>query len=351
MIIVQGEGRFTECLYAREEAFENDVVSSHRRFFGPDTILIDAKKKIGSKSLGNTIPDGFLFDMSDPTNREFYLVEVELVKHDFYQHIFPQITKFFGFFRDSHRQKALIEWLFSTINADAELKEAFKKYLGKQEIFKFLTDAIDTSQNILLVIDGSKPELPEITDTYSDTWGKMVKVITIKKFQSGEDVLFTVDPEFEAIEYSPPDAPDDGGEITVKYSEEFHLEGVSENVKVLYARLKERVQGIAEGVVFNPQKYYISIRGSKNLAYVEVRKKKIRLVILLPEETIRERIQKHRIRSLSESVQGFYNNPCAAVDIDDVRDLDEIVGTIQVLVEQFPPKHSDGENGEDRRSK
>ncbi len=123
-------------------------------------------------------------------------------------------------------------------------------------------------------------------------------------------------------------------------SEEFHLEGVRDNVKEAYPLLKSRVAGLAAGIVFNPQKHYISIRGSKNLAYIQVRKKKLRLVIMLPEETIRERIQKHNVKSLSESVQRFYSNPCAAVDVDNQKDLDEVVDAIGVLVKEFPPSET-----------
>ncbi len=53
-------------------------------FFGENTIFIDAKKKIDSKNIDATIPDGFLFDLSYPENPEFYHVEIELAKHDFY---------------------------------------------------------------------------------------------------------------------------------------------------------------------------------------------------------------------------------------------------------------------------
>jgi predicted transport protein len=336
MIIVQNGKQFSECLYLSEEELEKEVVCSHQQFFGKDTIFINAKKKIGSQSLGNTIPDGFLFDMSDRNNREFYLVEVELAKHDFYSHIFPQVTKFFGFFRDKTRQKELIEWLFAAIEADSKLREAFRKYLGKQEVFKFLSDTIDASQNILLILDGVKPELPEITKTYTDTWGKMVKVITLRRFKVDTEALFVVDPEFATIEYQPP------VETGEAYTEEFHLKGVADNVKTIYATLKKRIQKLSSRITFNPQGYYISIRSSKNCAYIEMRKKKIRLVILLPESALRKRIRKHNIRSLSQSVQGFYNNPCAAVDIEDMKNLDEIVGAMKDVIKKFPPNNVEG---------
>lgn len=334
MIVFQNGRRFIEYRYEREDEFERDILDSHGHFFGKDTIYIDAKRKIGSQSLGKAIPDGFLFDMSDPDNRQFYLVEVELAGHDFYKHIFPQITKFFAFFKDTKRQRELVEKLFSTINGAPELRERFRSYLGTQETFKFLSDLVDSSQNILLVIDGDKPELPEITDTYSDTWGKMVKVLTIKKYMSEGDSVFTVHPEFDAIEYSVEGASPDEETEEVSYSEEFHLEGVGDNVKAIYRTIKERVREIDASFVLNPQKYYISIKGTKNLVFMLIRKKKISLVILLPEEEIRSKIKDHNVKTLSDSVQGFYNAPCAAVDVSNLDNIDEVVDLIRILMKQ-----------------
>jgi predicted transport protein len=335
MILFQNGKSFQEYKYKREDEFEKDIVDSYKLFFGQDSVYIDAKKKIGSEIIGKTIPDGFLFDMSDPENREFYLVEVELASHDFYRHIFPQITKFFAFYRNSKRQKELVEKLFSTINNDQKLKNEFKKYLGKQEIFKFLNDVIDSSQNILLIIDGDKRELPEIMDTYSDTWGKMVKILNVKKYIHRNDNIFTVDPEFETIEYAYQELPSEEEETpSVAYSEEFHLEGVTDNVKEIYANIKQEVLKIDNTYIFNPQKYYISIRKLRNIVFMQIRKKKIRLVIMLPEDEIRARISEHSVRALSDPVQTFYNGPCAAVDLHNLDNIDEVIDLIRTLIEQ-----------------
>lgn len=127
--------RINQYRYKSEEEFEKDIATFSKTLFGKSTIYIDAKKKIVSKTLGGTIPDGFFFDLSDIENPEFYLVEVELSSHSFFNHIFPQITKFFAFFKNTKKQKDLIGKLFSIINVDSILKNEFKKFLGEQEIF------------------------------------------------------------------------------------------------------------------------------------------------------------------------------------------------------------------------
>ena len=100
---------YSQFQFDKEADFEREVVLSSKQFFGTNSIYIDSKRKIETKSLGNSIPDGFLFDLSDKENPEFYIVEVELESHSFYNHIFPQITKFFGFYRNLKSQNDLVE--------------------------------------------------------------------------------------------------------------------------------------------------------------------------------------------------------------------------------------------------
>ncbi len=325
MILLDPKNTYTEDKFKLEEDFEKEIISLSHKFFGAESIFIDSKKRIGSESLGTAVPDGFLFDMSDPKSPEFYLVEFELVGHDFYNHIFPQITKFFAFFKNSKKQKELVEKLFSTINTEDNLKKQFKKYLGEQEIFKFLNDLIYTSQNILLIIDGEKSELPEIIDTYTDTWGKMVKVLKIKKFICNNNAIYSMSPEFEAIQYSTP-TESESQDITI--TEEFHLEDTEDLYKGIYKEIKSRILSKIPEAIFNPQKYYISIKAPKNIVYIKFRKKKIVIIVMLPEDEIKNRVKKNPVKSLSEGVQNFYNGPCARVELHSSENLDELIDLI-----------------------
>jgi hypothetical protein len=97
--------RFTEKEFSKEKDLEDLMFLNSKNLFGQHSIIIEAKKKIDHKTLGGTIPDAFLFDLNDPENAEFYLIEVELAKHSFYNHIFPQITKFFAFYKNPVSQK------------------------------------------------------------------------------------------------------------------------------------------------------------------------------------------------------------------------------------------------------
>lgn len=156
------------------------------------------------------------------------MVEVELAKHSFFGHIFPQITKFFAFFKNPSSHGKLIEKIYSIFENDDNLRNELKSKIGKKEIFKFLKDTIENSQNILLIIDDEKKELPEITETYTDTWGKIVKVALLKEYRkNGEqkNSIFSLSPDFENIENL--DIVSENKNIQEEksvYSEHFHLE-------------------------------------------------------------------------------------------------------------------------------
>lgn len=345
MILFQKGKKYTEYVFRDEEDLENEILSNAQLFFGKDAIYINTKKKLETDFLGGVIPDGFLFDMSEKDSPEFYLVEIELAGHDFYNHIFPQVTKFFAFFRSTKTQDLLVEKIFSLVNNDTVLKRQFKKFLGKKEIYKFLKDTIDNSQNILLIIDENKKELPAIAETYSDTWGKMVKVMILKKFASGSNCVFSQNPEFENLKYADAESVTEirqtsrvaKGRKTQMgggYTEDFHLKGVSAIVKRIYKTIKRELLKHNRRLIFNPQKYYVSIVHDKNFAFFTFRKKKIRLVVMLSERSVRRKIRSHTVKTLSKGVQNFFNGPSCAIMIDSDKNLREIIILLKTLVKE-----------------
>jgi predicted transport protein len=333
MTIIGNGKRYAQTKYSTEKDFEEDVVTSSKLLFGKSTIYINAKKKIDSKSIGGAVPDGFFFDFADPSDPQFYIVEVELSEHSFYNHIFPQITKFFAFFKNTKLQKSLVDKIFSVVNTDDALKNDFKKYLGQLEIYKFLSDIIESSQNILLVADGQISELPEIMDTYTDTWGKMVRYLEVKKYYAGTDTIYTIMPDFETLQYEGGDEVEEVEDETPKYGESYHLEGVNANAKEVFSRIKAIAVNLDESLVFNPQKYYISIKAGKNIAFIKVRIKKVRFIAMMPEDEIRKCVKHYSVATLSAPVQEFYNGPCAAVDIQSPEYMDEIETLMRKMIE------------------
>lgn len=338
-ISLNGEN-FEQVIYSKEDDFEQLVAKNAQHIFGDKAIYIDTKKKLSTSSLGGTIPDGFLIDLSELDDPQFYLVEVELQSHDFFKHIFPQITKFFAFYRDSKQRHKLVETIFTLFQEDAVLTKKLKDSIGTKEIYKFLKDTIDSNQNILIIIDGPKPEFKEIIDTYTDTWGKMVKVQIVNHFRRNNNHIFTVEPPFQSLPFGDAVSPSPEKETLEpsQYTEDFHLQNRPPEVVEIYRKLKQEIFNVKSTLWFNPTKYYIGVGDRKQFAYIVFQKKKVRLILLLPEDQTRRMLQSghHTVISHSESARRYWggNNPNCAVDIYDADHWDEIQKLLARLVEK-----------------
>lgn len=321
--------RFTEKEFSKEKELEDLMFQNSKSLFGQNSIIIEAKKKIENKTLGGTIPDAFLFDLNDPENPEFYLIEVELASHSFYNHIFPQITKFFAFYKNPVSQSELIEKLYSLVNADPGLKKQFKDLIGNKEIFKFIKDTLENSQNILLVLDNEKPELPEIINTYTDTWGKIVKLTLLKEYCNNGESIISLTPEFANLTTVELVLGGKEEEIVIgPYTEDYHLEDALPEIKEAYRMLHDELTKRIKELKFNPQRYYISLRKKRNFAFIEIRKKKMTIVAMLDQSSIEGKIKNHKIVTLTDSVQKFYNGPCAQIVITDNSNMNEIISLL-----------------------
>jgi predicted transport protein len=327
-----GNKKFLRKYFDKEEEFEGVVKNNSKTLFGSKTIYIDLKNKIKSKSLGNTIPDGFLFDFSDPDNPDFYLIEVELAKHEFWDHIFPQITKFFAFFKNPKSREELIDVLTNFIKSNESIEAEFKSYIGKKEIFKTVKDIIDNSQNILLIIDEDKPEFDEVFETYTDTWDKMVKREILNVFTHDNNTIFTLTPDFENIELV--SAPYEEAKQKT-YDESFHLSNVDPKILETYQLLKESMLKFDNNIIFNPQKYYISLKRKKNFAFINFSKKKLHIVVMLPYQKGKDLIKKNKLKELSEGVQRFYNGACFDVTLENKDNINEVINLLKESYEKF----------------
>lgn len=320
--ILKADKKYSEQSFQKEEDLERIVQTKSKLLFGQKTIYIEVKNRIDSKFLGATIPDGFLFDLTDEKNPEFYIVEIELSKHDFYRHIFPQITKFFAFFKNQNSISELIEKLYSLIDTDSNLKAQFVELIGERELYKKTKDIIENSQNILLVIDDMKPELGEVVETYTDTWDKYVRIEVLKKYAIEDDYLLTLTPDF--VETSILEL-EEKSEVLDKYTVEFHTEYKDENIKELYDYIVSQMMRLDDKIIVNPQKYYISLKGAKNFAYIEVRKSKLIIVVVLPVVRGKEILKNIELSELSKSVQKYYNGECFKAILTSKDNVNEVI--------------------------
>jgi predicted transport protein len=312
--------------YNREKDFEKLVIDNSETIFGKSSIYIDIKHRLENLSLGITIPDGVLIDLSKPDRPEFYLVEVELKAHDFRTHIYPQIDKFFDFYSNIQEQNKLTERIFSIFRQDDSLSSKLRDMIGSKEIFKFLKDILENSRNILIIIDGPKVEFEEKLKSRSETWGKMVKIQIVNHFRYEDHNIITSDSPFQKSEVSNTPIPP----ITKKSTDG--------NVRDIYSRIEQSFLKIKSTLRFNPTKNYIGVVDRKRIAYIQPKGKKVHLIVLMAEDEVKEvlRLKHHEVVSFSESRQRTWGgkNPSCAVNIYDTDHWDEIQKLISRLVEK-----------------
>ena len=211
-------------------------------------------------------------------------------------------------------------------------KKEFKKFLGENEIYKFIKDLLDESQNILLVIDGEKNELPDVMETYTDTWGQFVKIIILQKFVNDNEVIYSMNPEFENIDYSYINKEDEKNPLNTVYTEEGLIGKINEDIKKIYFEIKNNLLEYRDSIIFNPKKYYISIINEKNIAFFTFNKSKIHLIVKMDENLVKEKIINHEVKHLSESVQKFWNGTSCEIEITNNNNLEEIINLLKELI-------------------
>jgi hypothetical protein len=108
-----------------------------------------------------------------------------------------------------------------------------------------------------------------------------------KKFYSNDEYSFSLNPDFRDIQFADADSiKRTENESQSNYTEYDHLDNVTDKIINIYNMLKEKISNYNPDLIFNPQRYYISIRSDRNIAFIKIRKKKVRIIIMLPEEEL-----------------------------------------------------------------
>lgn len=142
-----------------------------------------------------------------------------------------------------------------------------------------------------------------------------------------------MNPDFEGLGLV--EAPEtESEEAEERYTEAYHLEDVDKKIIAVYERTKDAMLKFDTGIKVNPQKYYISLRKNKNFAYLELRKKRMHIVIMLPYETGNGLVKRHKLTQLSQGIQKFYNGPCFKVTLENEENFDEILKALEEAYKQ-----------------
>jgi hypothetical protein len=193
-MIISKSKKYYERPFATEEEIESIVLANSEYLFGSSSFLIP-KSLIRTFDGNGTIPDAFAIDLAE---KKWYIVEVELSRHHFWNHIVPQVTKQILAAKQPETRKIITDKAFELYKAQDEIKELFDELdIDTTEIYKYLQEIISSEPIIALPIDNVSNDM--------ETWAKeqrsIVKIWVIKKYGEGSnpnDIMFEFPTNFRA---------------------------------------------------------------------------------------------------------------------------------------------------------
>ena len=160
-IIIKDNIKYLPHHYKSEDELEAFIKEYIEVIFGSGSLFFE-KNKIESKAGIGSIPDGFVLSL---TEDKWFVVEVELSDHPLYNHIVPQLTKFYSAIKNYATRRKLVDAFYDEIRTNVQLEYKFKSSGIKKELYKVLTDIINKTPDIVIIIDAKTKELEEICET------------------------------------------------------------------------------------------------------------------------------------------------------------------------------------------
>ncbi len=189
---------YVEYGFENESEFEKSVIENCKFLFGPNSIYIDIKRRIGnSKSYNKGIPDGYVIDFSNNSSPQLYFVENELSSHDIYSHISEQIARFNTMIVTSKRD--IRDILLHEVKRDSSLNQALlekirgSRFENLDQLMIELTER--TNIKILVVIDEIEDDLRQTLSSFKN----QPDVILLQRFIKNGKIAYCFEPLTQVI--------------------------------------------------------------------------------------------------------------------------------------------------------
>lgn len=191
--ILIGSKSFEEVPFENEAELESATIKHKRCILGDSCAYFDYKRRTGSRNSRNIgIPDGFLIDFSNSKKPQLFFVEYELESHRLYDHIGPQVMRFYASVETAQRELRLK--LTGIVKQDQQIRhELEEKMKGTsfENVDSLLNYVIyDRNVGIILIIDEQTEDLNSLLRRFSE----VPEVIVLKKFQKDDEVIYQYDP-------------------------------------------------------------------------------------------------------------------------------------------------------------
>ena len=175
--------------HGKEDEFEKIVFTQYKHLFGDNAILFK-KKKIETIFGTGTIPDAFVIDFE---KEKWFIIEVEISNHDVHSHIALQLIKFSEAHNNPQTRKQLVKFFENEIKADP-FKNALLNANGKTEIFKTVSEIVDSEPELVIIIEQEHEKLKSVFNSFKfKTKINVFKTFTRDGFGLGDNI-FQIEP-------------------------------------------------------------------------------------------------------------------------------------------------------------
>ena len=110
----------------------------------------------------------------------------------------------------------------------------------------------------------------------------------------------------------------------IVYTEEEHLSKVSENIRNIYEKLKNRILEL-DDIDVEAKKLYIAFKGSRNITDIECHKNKLKIYINMKKDSLNDPLKIAK----DISNKGHWGNGDYCVEINNEDDIDNIIPLIK----------------------
>ena len=192
-MLIFNDTKYLKTPFKNEDELEQVVVSNYEYIFGPTSIYLP-KKLIKTGDGTGTIPDGFAIDLG---SKKWYLVEAELLHHNVWNHIAPQVSKQVIASLQPISRKLIEDLAVEQYQQDPLTKEKFTDQGIKEiNVRKVLSEILEQEPSVGIPIDAISGDLKE----WARTLKYSVKLWTITKyveFNRPESIIYEFPEEFK----------------------------------------------------------------------------------------------------------------------------------------------------------
>ena len=162
--------------------FEPIIREHAKEIFGMNSIYFDIKPELRSSAGIGSKPDGFVIVLDEPA---FHVVEVEKAEHEVHDHVVIQISKFNSALKKPETKTKIVKAMYNEITSHPEI-EVFVKSKIHGELYKYLTELIESPPTVVIVID-------ELMDKLNEAVGELPlqsKIIEFQTFKKEDEPNF-----------------------------------------------------------------------------------------------------------------------------------------------------------------